>query len=110
VHFPAAPDLNGVYPVLLGVYSVLLGVYSVLLGVYSVLLFLLWFCKLSLYLDRNVILIVLSLVLFSYVYAVLWDVMCFYLWMYVCLYSLPPGISPIAVNNKYIYNIHSRNT
>jgi hypothetical protein len=28
--------------------------------------------------------------------------MCFYLWMYVCLYSLPPGTSPIAVNNKYI--------
>jgi hypothetical protein len=65
VHFPAAPDLNGVYPVLLGVYPVLLGVYSVLRGVYSVLLFLLCFCKLSLYLDGNVILLVLYLVLFS---------------------------------------------
>jgi hypothetical protein len=26
--------------------------------------------------------------------------MCFYFWMYVCLYSLPPGINPIAVNNN----------
>jgi hypothetical protein len=60
-----------VYPVLLGVYSVLLGVYSVLLGVYSVLLFLLCFYKLSLYLDGNVILLVLCLVLFCEMYVLL---------------------------------------
>jgi hypothetical protein len=50
VHFPAAPDLNGVY---------------------SVLLFLLCFCKLSLYLDGNVILLVLCLVLFCEMYVLL---------------------------------------
>jgi hypothetical protein len=46
-------------------------VYSVLLGVYSVLLFLLCFRKLSLYLDGNVILLVLCLVLFFEIYVLL---------------------------------------
>jgi hypothetical protein len=81
----------------------------IILGVYCYSVCILCCCSFWVFVNCHCTWMVTS----SYLYCALCcfvRCMCFYLWMYVSLYSLPPGISPIAVNNIYIYiyNVRTR--